>query len=113
MGVLDSALDAQSAEFARNRAANEALIADLKARVAAVAQGGGEQARAKHVARGKLLVRDRISELLDPGSTFLELSQLAATGLYNDEVASAGIVTMRRVNRIASAATSRSASVAR
>ena len=61
MSVLDSGLDAQSAEFARNRAANEALIADLKARVAAVAQGGGEQARAKHVARGKLLVRDRIS----------------------------------------------------
>ena len=93
MSVLDSGLDAQSAEFARNRAANEALIADLKARVAAVAQGGGEQARAKHVARGKLLVRDRIRELLDPGSIFLELSQLAATGLYADEVASAGIVT--------------------
>jgi 3-methylcrotonyl-CoA carboxylase beta subunit len=86
-------LDVQSAEFARNRVANEALIADLRARVAAVAQGGGEQARAKHVARGKLLVRDRIGELLDPGSPFLELSQLAATGLYNDEVASAGIVT--------------------
>jgi len=93
VSVLDSGLDAQSAEFARNRAANEALIADLKARVAAVAQGGGEQARAKHVARGKLLVRDRIRELLDPGSIFLELSQLAATGLYADEVASAGIVT--------------------
>ncbi|MDH5254547.1 MAG: methylcrotonoyl-CoA carboxylase, partial [Gammaproteobacteria bacterium] len=93
MSVLDSVLDTQSAEFARNRAANEALIADLRARVAAAAQGGGAQARAKHVARGKLLVRDRIRELLDPGSPFLELSQLAATGLYDDEVASAGIVT--------------------
>ncbi|MEQ1800602.1 MAG: carboxyl transferase domain-containing protein [Gammaproteobacteria bacterium] len=86
-------LDRGSAEFARNRAANEALVAELRARVAAVAEGGGEQARAKHVGRGKLLVRDRIRELLDPGSPFLELSQLAATGLYNDEVASAGIVT--------------------
>ena len=54
--------------------------------MAAVAAGGGEQARAKHVARGKLLVRDRIRELLDPGSPFLELSQLAASGLYGDEV---------------------------
>ena len=93
MSVLDSVLDVHSAEFARNRAANEALVADLQARVAAVAQGGGEQARAKHEARGKLLVRDRIRELLDPGSPFLELSQLAATGLYDDGVPSAGIVT--------------------
>ncbi len=93
MSVLDSVLDVQSAEFARNRAANEVLIVELRARVAAVAQGGGEQSRAKHVARGKLLVRDRIRELLDLGSPFLELSPLAASGLYDDEVASAGIVT--------------------
>jgi len=93
MSVLESLIDVRSAEFASNRAANEALIADLQARVAGVSGGGGEQARAKHLARGKLLVRDRVRELLDPGSPFLELSQLAAYGLYDDEVASAGIVT--------------------
>ena len=93
MSVLDSLLDVHSAEFGRNREVNAALIADLRARVAVVAAGGGAQARAKHVARGKLLPRDRIRELLDPGSPFLELSQLAASGLYGDEVPSAGIVT--------------------
>jgi len=93
MTVLESNLDVRSADFVRNRGINATLIADLKARVAAVAQGGGEQARARHVARGKLLVRDRILELLDPGAPFLEFSQLAALGLYNDEVASAGLVT--------------------
>ena len=93
MTVLESNLDVSSADFARNREINATLIADLKARVAAVAQGGGEHARARHVARGKLLVRDRILELLDPGAPFLEFSQLAALGLYNDEVASAGLVT--------------------
>ncbi len=93
MTVIESSLDVCSAEFARNRGMNESLIADLQARVASVASGGGEKARTKHVARGKLLVRDRIRELLDPGSPFLEFSQLAALGLYNDEVASAGIVT--------------------
>ncbi len=93
MSVLDTLLDVRSAEFAANRARNEALIADLRARVAVVSAGGGERACAKHLARGKLLVRDRIRELLDPGSPFLELSQLAATGLYEDGVPSAGIVT--------------------
>ncbi len=93
MSILESLLDLQSPEFARNQAINAALLADLRARVAAAASGGGEQARARHIARGKLPVRDRIRELLDPGSPFLELSQLAALGVYNDEVASAGIVT--------------------
>ncbi|MEO8443573.1 MAG: carboxyl transferase domain-containing protein [Gammaproteobacteria bacterium] len=93
MSILDSLLDVRSAGFAGNRAVNEALSADLQARVAVVAAGGGEQARAKHLARGKLLVRDRIRELVDPGSPFLEFSQLAATGLYDDGVPSAGIVT--------------------
>ncbi|MDH4021767.1 MAG: methylcrotonoyl-CoA carboxylase, partial [Gammaproteobacteria bacterium] len=93
MSRLESILDVRSAEFAKNRERNEALVTDLQARVAAVSGGGGEQARAKHVARGKLLVRDRIRELLDPGSPFLEFSQLAAHGLYGEEIASAGIVT--------------------
>jgi len=93
MSLLESAIDVRSAEFAGNRAVHEALVADLKARVAEASGGGGEQARAKHVARGKLLVRDRIRELLDPGTPFLEFSQLAAHGLYGDNIASAGIVT--------------------
>jgi len=93
VSILETSIDLQSAEFGRNRAANEALLADLKARVAAAAEGGGGEARAKHVARGKLPVRERIRELLDPGSPFLELSPLAAQGLYDDQVPGAGIVT--------------------
>ena len=69
------------------------LVADLRARLAAARQGGSESAREKHTARGKLLVRDRVDRLLDPGSPFLELSALAATGMYGDAVPSAGIVT--------------------
>ncbi|HET7388749.1 MAG TPA: carboxyl transferase domain-containing protein [Nocardioidaceae bacterium] len=72
------------------------LVEDLRARLAAVREGGAggrESARAKHVARGKMLVRDRVDRLLDAGSPFLELSPLAATGMYQGEVPSAGIVT--------------------
>ncbi len=69
------------------------LTADLRERLAVVRRGGGEAARAKHVARGKLLVRDRVDRLLDPGSPFLELSALAATGMYDDAVPAAGVVT--------------------
>ncbi len=101
MSLLESLVDLRSPEFASNRASNEALVADLQSRVAGVSGGGGEQARAKHLARGKLLVRDRIRELLDPGSPFLEFSQLAAYGLYDDEIASAGIVT--GIGRVAGA----------
>src|SRR6188472_2804447 len=70
-----------------------ALVADLRERLAVVRRGGSESAREKHTARGKLLVRDRVDRLLDPGSPFLELSALAATGMYDDAVPSAGIVT--------------------
>src|SRR4051794_6391144 len=75
-----------------------ALVADLRERLAAARQGGSASAREKHTARGKLLVRDRVDRLLDPGSPFLELSPLAATGMYGaadgpDAVPSAGIVT--------------------
>ncbi|MDP9317960.1 MAG: methylcrotonoyl-CoA carboxylase [Actinomycetota bacterium] len=69
------------------------LVEDLRGRLAVVRQGGSEAARTKHVDRGKLLVRDRVDRLLDPGSPFLELSPLAATGMYDDAVPSAGIVT--------------------
>jgi 3-methylcrotonyl-CoA carboxylase beta subunit len=70
-----------------------ALVADLREKIATVEQGGGEAARARHVARGKLLPRERVRTLLDPGSPFLELSQLAAFGMYDGNIASAGIVT--------------------
>jgi 3-methylcrotonyl-CoA carboxylase beta subunit len=69
------------------------LVDELRARLAVVRQGGSEAARKKHTDRGKLLVRDRVDALLDPGSPFLELSALAATGMYEDAVPSAGIVT--------------------
>jgi 3-methylcrotonyl-CoA carboxylase beta subunit len=69
------------------------LVEELRERLAVVRQGGSEAARTKHTDRGKLLVRDRIDRLIDPGSPFLELSALAATGMYDDAVPSAGVVT--------------------
>ena len=71
----------------------EALVADLRAKVAEVELGGGEGPRAKHAARGKLLPRDRVRALIDAGTPFLEFSQLAAYGMYDDAIASAGIIT--------------------
>src|SRR6476659_8796578 len=72
-----------------------ALVDELRARLAVAREGGSEAARKKHTDRGKLLVRERVDRLLDPGSPFLELSPLAATGMYGDEnaVPSAGVVT--------------------
>ena len=70
-----------------------ALVDDLRARLASAREGGSESARRKHTDRGKLLVRERVDRLLDPGSPFLELSPLAATGMYDDAVPSAGVVT--------------------
>src|SRR3954467_11163102 len=70
-----------------------ALVDELRDRLARVRHGGTESARAKHLDRGKLLVRDRVDRLLDVGSPFLELSALAATGMYDDAVPAAGIVT--------------------
>jgi 3-methylcrotonyl-CoA carboxylase beta subunit len=93
MPQIESRLDPRDATFARNRDAMAALVADLREKIAAVEQGGGEAARARHVARGKLLPRERVRTLLDPGSPFLELSQLAAYGMYDDNIAAAGIVT--------------------
>ncbi|MBF6330474.1 carboxyl transferase domain-containing protein [Nocardia transvalensis] len=76
-----------------NRAAHLALVEDLRARLAAAAPGGPERARERHVARGKLLPRQRVDRLLDAGSPFLELSPLAATGMYDDDCPGAGIIT--------------------
>ncbi len=97
--ILKTALSSQSPEFGANRAAMEALVADLRARVAVVAQGGSAAAVARHRERGKLFVRDRIAALIDFGSPFLELSPLAADAVYDEAVAAAGIVTgIGRIN---------------
>jgi 3-methylcrotonyl-CoA carboxylase beta subunit len=93
MPVLDSSLDVRDPVYARNRDAMAALVADLRAKVATIEEGGGETSNARHVARGKLLPRDRIRALIDPGSPFLELSSLAAYGMYDDNIAAAGIIT--------------------
>ena len=93
MTAIKSAIDTRGAEFRANAAALRALVEDLRGKVAQVSRGGSEEARQKHLARGKLLVRDRVDGLLDPGAPFLELSQLAAWGMYGGDIASAGIVT--------------------
>src|SRR5438309_4892271 len=93
MTVLTTSLDRRAEGFAANAAAMAALVAALREKVAAVEEGGGEQARRRHLARGKLLPRERVRVLLDPGSPFLEFSQLAAWGMYDGEVPAAGIVT--------------------
>ncbi len=93
MTVLQSAIDPTSAEFARNAEAMKALVADLRDKLAAATQGGSEEARGRHVARGKLLARERVNLLIDPGTPFLELSPLAAYGLYGGDVHSASLIT--------------------
>ena len=85
MPVLQTHLNARSAEFQANAQAMRTVVDDLRARIALAQQGGGEAARAKHVARGKLLPRDRVQMLLDPGTPFLEIAPLAALGMYPDK----------------------------
>jgi 3-methylcrotonyl-CoA carboxylase beta subunit len=91
--VLESTCDPGAEPYKRNAEANEGLVADLRDRLAAAALGGPERSRERHVQRGKLLPRDRVDTLLDPGARFLELSPLAATGLYDDQAPAAGIIT--------------------
>ncbi|MGV3721306.1 MAG: carboxyl transferase domain-containing protein, partial [Actinomycetota bacterium] len=93
MDVLPTLVEPGSPEFHRNQESMERLVQELRERLAAVRQGGGEAARDKHRARGKLLARERIELLLDPDTPFLELSPLAAWGVYENEVPSAGIIT--------------------
>ena len=93
MPILSSQIDSRSDEFADNRAAMLAQVDALRAKLAAVQAGGGEAACAKHSARGKLLPRERVDALLDPGSPFLELSALAADGQYDDQAPAAGLIT--------------------
>ena len=93
MTRLTSAVDKSGENYKRNEAFNRELVAELRGHAAQVALGGPEEQRIRHQKRGKLLARDRIDMLLDPGSPFLEIGQLAAHGLYNNEAPSAGIVT--------------------
>jgi 3-methylcrotonyl-CoA carboxylase beta subunit len=92
MTVLHSQLNPRSAEFAANAAAMQSVVDDLRAHLERVAQGGGEAARAKHTARGKLLPRDRVQMLLDPGTPFLEVAPLAALNMYNNDAPSSGVI---------------------
>jgi len=93
MPVLKTALDTRSDAFRDNAQALRGAVDDLAARVAEIRKGGGEAARERHLARGKLLPRDRVRTLIDPGAPFLELSQLAAYGMYGEDIPSAGIIT--------------------
>jgi len=91
--VLDSGVDPRSAAFGANQDRMAALVQDLRRVVDRVRLGGGEASRQRHTGRGKLLPRDRVRTLIDPGSPFLELSQLAAYGLYGGDIPAAGIIT--------------------
>lgn len=93
MTRLETQLNTRSADFQANATAMRALVADLRVQCDQVAQGGGEAARAKHTGRGKLLPRERVQMLLDPGTPFLELSSLAAHGMYEGAAPGAGIIT--------------------
>ena len=90
--VLQTQLNSDSPEAKARDAHNRALAADLRKRVAKAALGGNPTARERHLSRGKLLPRDRVERLLDAGSPFLEIGQLAANGMYGDEVPGAGII---------------------
>ena len=90
---LHSSIDVSSSDFARNSEAMRALVADLREKLSQVAGGGGEASRNRHTARGKMLARQRVDLLVDPGTSFLELSPLAAYGLYGGDVHSASVVT--------------------
>jgi len=93
MRPIKSSIDPRSAEFLANAQAMRSVVADLRAKTAHAARGGSEDARRKHLARGKLLPRDRINALVDPGAAILELSPLAAYGMYGGEVPSASVIT--------------------
>lgn len=93
MSELKSQLSTKSETFRQNQSAMEALVTEFKEKIQQIQIGGGEKARQKHLARGKLLARDRIDALLDKGSPFLEIGSLAADNLYGESVPAAGIIT--------------------
>jgi 3-methylcrotonyl-CoA carboxylase beta subunit len=90
---LHSSIDTSSSDFARNSEAMRSLVADLREKLSQVAGGGGGVSRNRHTARGKMLARERVDLLVDPGTAFMELSPLAAYGLYGGDVHSASVVT--------------------
>ena len=93
MGVLQSDIRTDGADYQANCAAMEELLSDLTAKRAEAALGGNERARERHLSRGKLLPRDRVTQLLDPGAPFLELSPLAANNMYDAAIHGAGLIT--------------------
>ncbi len=93
MGVIRSMISPRDAAFRENAATNSALVSELRSVTARVSRGGDDRSRARHLERGKLLPRDRIAQLLDPNTPFLELSALAAYGVYDEPIHSAGIIT--------------------
>ncbi|MET4514254.1 methylcrotonoyl-CoA carboxylase [Bradyrhizobium barranii] len=90
---LHSSIDTSSSDFARNSEAMRGLVVDLREKLSQVAGGGGEVSRNRHTSRGKMLARERVDLLVDPGTSFMELSPLAAYGLYGGDVHSASVVT--------------------
>src|ERR1700676_4723710 len=98
MPVILSPLDRRSDAFRANDRAMRAVVQDLRDKSAVIAEGGDAASRKRHQGRGKLLARERVRLLLDPGSPFLELSAFAAHGMYDGAVPAAGIVT--RIRRI-------------
>ena len=93
MALLGSSFDRASPQARTNRESMGGLVADLHKKLDAVRQGGPERAREKHTKAGKLLPRERVERLLDPGSPFLEIAPLAALDLYDNDAPSAGIIT--------------------
>lgn len=99
MSKIISAINVRSSQFQENKTAMQQLVEDLQTKVHHIAQGGSEKARQRHLKHGKLLPRERINQLLDPGTAFLELSQFAAYQVYDEEIPAAGIITgIGRVN---------------
>src|SRR5258705_12563920 len=96
---LHSTIDPTSSEFARNADVMRGLVAELREKLKVVSGGGGETSRKRHTSRGKMLARERVDLLVDPGTAFLELSPLAAHGLYGGDVLSViGIKCVRRLS---------------
>src|SRR5690625_4655940 len=93
MPIIQSKINPRSQDFVDNTQAMQGLIEDLQAQLAQVAKGGSEAARQRHLNRGKLLPRDRVEKLLDPGTPFLELSPMAAHDVYNNDSPGAGLIT--------------------
>src|SRR5437879_11564391 len=91
--MLESSIDTASSDFARNAESMRGLVAELRDKLNQVAGGGGKASRARHTSRGKMLARQRVDLLIDPGTAFLELSPLAANGLYGGDVHSASVIT--------------------